>query len=413
MKQSGVFFLFIIFLVLGCESNKKKELSSSTNYLSVGIWRGVLKPQGVEIPFQFDVQEDDGVYTIYLINDTERIPLDEVTIQNDSIHVPMYIFDATIHAKIEGNKLVGVWVKNYSDDYIVPFEAILGDSQRFALNSTVPTTSFDGKWEVNFIEESGIEKAIGVFIQRDNKATGTFLTPTGDYRFLEGVVDGNVMKLSCFDGTHAYLFEATMQENGEISGEFWSGKSWHQRWIAKRNDGFELPDPYAMTYFKNAKEPFDFEFPNTEGEFVRLSDDRYKDKVVVVQILGTWCPNCMDETSFFLDWNKRNSDKEVQFIGLAFEYKDDPQYAISRINKMKQKLGIDYEILIAGSTSAESKAKALPMLNRIISFPTTIILDRQHNVRQIHVGFSGPGTGIYFEKYVDEFDRFMEKLAAE
>ena len=382
----------------------------SAGQLSTGHWRGVLKPQGIEIPFQFDVQKIDGIYTIMLMNAEERIPLDEVTFSNDSLHIPLYIFDATIHAKLTADKLTGVWVKNYADDYIVPFEATFGNDPRFTVVKAGQYASFDGKWEVDFIDAAGDEKAIGVFKQSENKVTGTFLTPTGDYRFLEGVVDGDVMKLSCFDGTHAYLFEATMMENGEISGEYWSGKSWHQQWKAKRNDAFQLPDPDAMTYMKAGYDSFDFKFLNTTGEFVQLSDERFKDKVVVVQILGTWCPNCMDETRFFTDWRKRNIGKDVEFIGLAFEQKDDPDYAITRINKMKEKLGVDYEILIAGTTNPNSKAGALPMLNKIISFPTSIILDKQHKVRKIHTGFSGPGTGEYYEKYVEEFNLFIEKL---
>ncbi len=413
MKQSGLILLLIISLGLGCDIKNKAEQTESTNYLSIGIWRGAIRTQGIDIPFQFDVQENDGKYTIFLINDSERIPLDDISISNDSIHVPMYVFDATIHAKIGKDKLVGVWVKNYADDYIVPFEAKLGDIPRFIVDSSAPVANFEGEWEVDFIEEKTVEKAIGVFKQSGNRATGTFLLSTGDYRFLEGVVDGEVMKLSCFDGTHAYLFEATLQENGEISGEFWSGKSWHQQWTAKHNDSFELPDPYSLSFIKEGYDTFEINFPNTEGKQIQLTDEKYKDKIVVVQVLGTWCPNCLDETSFFVDWQKRNKDKKVEFIGLAFEYKDDPQYAITRINRMKSKLDINYEILIAGSTQKESKEKALPMLNRIISFPTTIILDKHHKVRKIHVGFSGPGTGYYYEKYVEEFNLFMDKLLAE
>ncbi|MCK5277967.1 MAG: TlpA family protein disulfide reductase, partial [Cyclobacteriaceae bacterium] len=284
---------------------------------------------------------------------------------------------------------------------------------RFLIQNQNSKASFDGKWEVDFIIEGGIDKAIGVFKQQENKLTGTFLLPTGDYRFLEGVVDGDMMKLSCFDGTHAYLFEAHMLKNGQVEGEFWSGKSWYQKWTAKRNDDFELPDPYAMTFIKDGYDKFEIKFPNTSGELIDLNDSKYTDKVVVVQILGTWCANCMDETIFYTDWYKKNKTRGVEIIGLAFERKADTDYAISRINKMKEKLGVEYEILIAGTTTAESRAKALPMLNKVMSFPTSIILDKKHKVRQIHTGFTGPGTGIYYENFVEDFNLLMDKLVAE
>lgn len=413
MKRLIFIFCISVSLIVACSPKKEQQQNKSIKLLQTGSWRGVLKTQGIEIPFTFLVDENEGKYSIKLINAEEKIPLDEVIIDNDSIHIPLFIFDATIHAKIEGEHMNGYWVKNYAEDYVIPFEASFGNDHRFTLNNSIADVSFNGKWEVDFMIDGGIDKAIGIFKQQENKLTGTFLLPTGDYRFLDGVVDGDVMKLSCFDGTHAYLFEARMLKNGEIEGEFWSGKSWHQKWTAKRNEDFELPDPYALTFIKDGYDKFEIKFPNTSGDIIELTDSKYKDKVVVVQILGTWCPNCMDETSFYVDWFKKNKDRGVEIVGLAFEHKADTGYAIKRINTMKEKLGVEYDILIAGTTSAESQAKALPMLNSIMSFPTSIILDKEHKVRQIHTGFLGPGTGIYYEKFVEDFNLFMDKLVAE
>ena len=296
---------------------------------------------------------------------------------------------------------------------MIPFEATFGNNQRFEINAQNHSSSFEGKWEVDFIKENGVEKAIGLFKQNGQTITGTFITTTGDYRFLEGIVEDNFMKMSCFDGCYAYLFEGEIKENGEIAGELWSGKTRHENWTAKKNIDFELPDPYALTFMKDGFDNIEFRFPNTSGEIIDLSDKRYMEKIVVVQLLGTWCPNCMDESKFYVDWLKKNQHRGVEVIGLAFESKADMDYASSRINNMKEKLGVDYEVLIAGTTSAESRAKALPMLNKITSFPTSIVLDKQHKVRQIHTGFSGPGTGEYYEKFIDDFNMLMDKLISE
>lgn len=372
-----------------------------------------MKPQGIEVPFQFNVKNSNKGYSLELMNAEDRIVLDEVIIKDDSLHAQLFVFDATIHAKISGDRLSGTWVKNYAENYVIPFDATFGSEPRFAIASKSSTASFDGKWEVDLLKEDRIIKAIGLFKQKDQSVTGTFMTASGDYRFLEGVVDGNTLKLSCFDGSFAYLFEAKMLENRTIEGELWSGKSRHEKWVAKRNDDYELPDPYAMTFVKEGYENFELKFPNTSGEVVQLSDARYKDKIVIVQILGTWCPNCMDETAFYVDWLKTNNGRGVEVIGLAFESKADASYANSRINKMKEKMGVEYEVLFAGTTSEESRAKALPMLNKVMSFPTSILLDKRHKVRKIHTGFSGPGTGEYFEKFVEEFDLIMDKLIEE
>ena len=174
-----------------------------------------------------------------------------------------------------------------------------------------------------------------------------------------------------------------------------------------------MPDPYTLTYMKEGYDQFEIKFPNSSGDLVELADDTYQNKVVVIQILGTWCPNCMDETRFYVDWIKRNPGKEVAFIGLAFERKPDAEYAFSRVDRMKTKLEVPYEVLLAGTTSQESRSEALPMLNKIMSFPTSIILDKEHKVRKIHTGFSGPGTGAYYEQFVEEFNLLMEKLLEE
>ncbi len=414
MRRLILFFQLSVVLFYSCNSIEKENPDEERAILEEGVWRGILQPQNVEIPFNFFVERKGDSYKLELRNAEERIPLEEVLISNDSIHIPLYIFDATIHARIEETGIMnGFWVKNYADDYIVPFRASFHEKDRFMMQNEEMFSSFDGKWEVDFIEEDTVEKAIGIFEQDGNHLTGTFLLSTGDYRFLEGSVEGNVMKLSCFDGTHAYLFEARMNENGEIAGDFWSGKTWHQEWTARKNEDFVLPDPYSMTYMKEGIDEFEMKFPNISGDTVSLTDARFKNKVVVVQLLGTWCPNCMDETRFYVDWSAKNKNRGVEIVGLAFERKADFDYAVKRISNMKEKLKVDYEILFAGSTSQESRRQALPMLNKIYSFPTSIILDKEHNVRKIHSGFSGPGTGEYYDRFVEEFNFFMDKLIQE
>jgi len=397
-------------LLFSCEISKNEDESIT---LKTGEWRGVLKAQGNELPFLFEVVESGGDYQLLLKNADERILLDEVIFQGDSIHIPMYIFDAAIHAKISDSSLKGYYVKNYADDYILPFEASYGDQPRFAGGDQDKLNPFLGQWEADFLDEEKVTKAIGVFEEYEGRIKGTFVRTTGDYRYLEGTVVGQSMKLSAFDGTHLYLFNATINDQGQMVGEYWSGKTWYQKWTAVKNEDYELPDPYALTYMKEGYDQFEIRFPNPAGDLVALTDARYQDKVVVIQILGSWCPNCMDETRFYVDWIGKNPGKDVEFIGLAFERKSDREYAFARIENMKQKLNVPYEVLFAGTTSQESRSEALPMLNKVMSFPTSIMLDKDHKVRRIHTGFSGPGTGDYYDKFVEEFNLQITQLLEE
>ncbi len=407
MSVKNYLFLLLAFVFATC--NKKNHNHPP---IKEGMWRGVIQTQGVGIPFglEFSYNEDKKPVAS-LINSEEKIPIEDIRIKGDSIQLDMFIFDATIYASIKGNTLTGAWVKNYADDYRIPFYAEYDNPDRFELQSSGPAKNFEGKWEVSFFDGESTEKAIGIFHQENTQLTGTFLTKTGDYRYLEGVVDGDTMKLSLFNGSQAYLFKGWHASDQALEGDFWSGKSRHDLWSAVRNDTFELPDPYTLTYLKEGYETLDFAFPDVSGDTISLSDDLFKGKTVIIQILGSWCPNCMDESRFFSAWYKNSQPSNVEIVGLAFERKPDFGYASEMVRKMKSRLDIPYPVLIAGIPS--SAEEALPMLNQIMSFPTSIFLDKDHRVRKIHTGFSGPGTGEYYDRYVEEFNLFMNKLMSE
>jgi len=379
------------------------------------MWRAVIEVQDQKLPFNFELVHDQkGGYDIYLINAEERLLLDEVAVTEDSINMVLHIFDANIKAKIEGDSLQGVFIKNYAADYRLPFTAVYGREYRFPeRKSEVETADFTGKYEVTFLHEGDTTKAIGIFNQSGKKVTGTFLTPTGDYRFLDGNATGNVLQLSTFDGNYAYLFRASLQEDGKLEGEFFSGKTWRETWVAEKNENATLPDAESLTYLKEGYDKISFAFPDVDGKMVSLEDDAYKDKVVILQLLGTWCPNCMDETKFLSPWYTENKQRGVEIVGLAYERKADFDYARARVRKMVEKMDVPYNILIAGTDDKEKASETLPMLNGVLAFPTTIFIGKDGKVKKIHTGFNGPGTGIYFEQFKENFNQTVNDLLKE
>jgi len=405
--------IFVLAIVLGaCSTSGQKAPDTPT--LSAGIWRATLGMQGQTLPFTFDLKEvgtsqnGEPRYELFLQNAEEELRVDEVYLEGDSVRVPMHIFDTEFVAKNEGNRWVGYWQKNYDEDYQLPFEAVAGEDYRFAPVSSETSAEISGKWAVQFADDS--LASVGVFEQQGNHVTGSFLTSTGDYRFLEGnVIDGQLM-LSAFDGEHAFLFKAQLQDDGTLIGDFWSGSHYHTTWTARPDESATLADANTLTYLKEGYDRLAFTFPNLEGDSVSLSDPKYEDKVVLVQLFGTWCPNCMDETKFLTEWYQNNQNRGVEIIGLAYERKDDFAYASRRVQKMVDKLNVPYDFLIAGVSDKEKAAETLPMLNRIMSFPTLIYINRDGEVANIHTGFSGPGTGEYYEKFVQEFNERMDKL---
>jgi thiol-disulfide isomerase/thioredoxin len=345
-----------------------------------------------------------------LVNAGERLVIDSLDIKDDSIIVPMHIFDNEIRAKIVGERLEGVFVKKYAEGYKLPFTATFGEKARFdkGVAERIPP-----RYKIHFADEPDSVYAVGMLKNEGDKITGTILTTTGDHRFLEGVRTNDSLFLSTFDGEHAYLYKARVNPDASLNGYYYSGKSYNTPFTATPNDTIELPDAENITLLKPGFEKFTFSFPGVDGKPVSMEDPEYKNKVVIVQIMGSWCPNCMDETKFLAPWYLKKKAKGVEIIGLAYEKKDDFEYAKSRLLKLKDRLNVRYRIAFAGISDKEEASKTLPMINHVFAFPTTIIVDRRGKVRKIHTGFSGPGTGKYYEKFVEEFNETVNSLLKE
>lgn len=399
----GLLFITILALSVGCTP---KPVEPQT-----GTWRGLIHLQGKQLPFQFELEGDQGEYKAYLRNATEKILLDEISISGDSVFMALHVFDASLKAKVDGGKMAGTFYKNYAPEASLPFTATFGENYRYA-PAGESTADFAGKYQIEFKTKTDGYPSVGVFEQNGNLLTGTFLTPTGDYRFLEGNVVNDTLKLSTFDGNHAFVFEA-VKKGDSIIGQYYSGKSSFETWRGVKNDNATMPDAEALTFLKPGYEKLEFSFQGLDKNPVTLNDERFKGKVVVLQIFGTWCPNCMDETKFLVKWYNENKDRGVEILGLAYERKDDFAYASERVKKMITKFNVPYNFVIAGVNDKEKASQTLPALNRVMAFPTTIFIGKDGKVKKIHTGFSGPGTGVYYEQFVQHFNETINAALAE
>jgi len=404
LKKLVILSTFI--LMTSCTNEKPKALK-------VGTWRALLEVQdNKELPFIFEV-EDETKLTIH--NAEEVIDVDEITYRNDSVFIKMPVFQTYIAAKFrDENTLEGSFF-NPERDRIVPFKAEFGNIQRFSVSKS-PTVNISGNWETVFSpdveEDSSVAK--GIFNQVDSNITGTFRTTTGDYRYLDGVVEGNQFKLSTFDGSHVYLITGTATDS-TLHGTYYSGNHFQEPFVAKRNNSFELPNENELTFLKEGYDKFAFSFPDAQGNMVSLEDQQFKNKVVLVQLMGTWCPNCLDESKFYAQFYKENTNQDLEIVALAFEYAKTSDAAFKNIERLKEKLDINYPILLAqtGSSNKVEAQKKLPMLNHVLSYPTTIFIDKKGNVRKIHTGFNGPATGEKYQAFKTEFYAFVNSLLEE
>jgi len=409
--------LFLICLVvLSCKKNI--QAPNDNTMLQTGDWLIQLEVQDNELlPFNVIVSKDQR---ITIRNAEELITVDEIEISGDSIRFQTPVFEGYLEGVIlnEGTLVKGDFIKP-SLDRIVPFTMTYGERERFPkLSEYEKPQAFDvsGIWETVFSPDHKEDRYIakGIFEQNGNKVTGTFRTTTGDYRYLEGTIAGTELKLSTFDGAHAFLFTANIVGDS-LTGVFYSGNHFKEPFRAKRNPAYELPDATALTYIKEGYDGLAFSFPDETGKMISLQDNRFKDKVVLVQIMGTWCPNCLDESKYYINYLKTHPEQELEIIALAFEYAPTPEKAFESIKRLKDRLGITYPIVLAqyGTEDKKLAQEKLPMLNHVLSYPTTIFIDKKGAVRRIHTGFNGPATGEKHIAFKTDFEHFVSELLSE
>ncbi|MEH6514698.1 MAG: TlpA disulfide reductase family protein [Maribacter arcticus] len=404
----GIVVLTIFMLMVAC-----KEKNQNSN-LKEGIWRVELDVMDNQVlPFNLKVNKEvNGIYTMQIINAEEVIVVDEIVIHGDSIILQTPVFEGYLAGTFTDTEIKGQFIKE-SLDRIVPFTAIYGIEERFDSETKIANKDVSGIWETYFSPDSDEEYVgKGIFLQEDNRVTGTFRTTTGDYRYLDGVMDGDSLKLSAFDGAHAFLFMAKVTDSS-MTGIFYSGNHFKEPFVSTRNDGYELPDPDSLTFINEGYDKLAFTFPDSNGNMVSLDDDEYQNKVVIVQLMGTWCPNCLDESNFLVDYLKDNENLKV--IGLAFESAKTEEKAFKGIERLKDRTGLSYPILLAqfGSVDKVEAQQKLPMLNHILSYPTTIFIDKKGEVRKIHTGFNGPATGDKFVEFKKNFNQVVTELLNE
>jgi thiol-disulfide isomerase/thioredoxin len=401
-------FLSAVIVLTACQY--EGEVMETENELAEHqhtVWRGVINlNDSIDLPFNFNWEMDGEQPKMTIRNGEENVVSTEILTKDDSTKVYFPAFANYFVFKKHESRMFGFYINPDAKNYKLPFTALSGDSTRFKSNEK-NCCDINKKWAVKFSPNTEDEyPAIGYFKQKGKDVTGTFVTETGDYRYLEGVLSGNRLQLSTFDGAHAFVFTAKLKEGDRMEGKFYSGPRWQEPWLAYRDDSFELSDPDSLTFLKEGFDKLSFRFPDKDGNQISLEDDRFKDKPVIVQIMGSWCPRYLKQV-----YQKYNA-QGLEIISLAFERSKNTEVAFKRVAKLKKDLELPYPILLAGSSNKIEAAKSLPMLNHILSFPTAIYLNRAHEIEKIHTGFYGPGTPLY-DSYVSENKLLLDRLVGE
>lgn len=409
MKKTTGLLTLLLLLMAFCHDSLAIKVKSGSWITRLELQKEVL------LPVRFEISKGKNP-DIYIMNGYESIHLIAIQKAHDSLLVLFNTFDSELRIHVSSKtELTGSWYNRAkSPTYHIDFTSVYSSSDPYPVESK--QLDVEGKWEVTFDYQNEPEKAIGIFnypIQSEvinNYLHGTFLTETGDYRYLEGATIGDSLFLSCFDGSHAFLFRAQLK-NDTLWGDFHSGNHYKTVWFAVPNESFELRDPDSLTFLVN-ETPLEFELPSIDGSNYHYPNPQLSGKIVLIQIMGTWCPNCLDESNYLKTvYNRYNTSVEI--IAVTFETQKKLEEKIEKVSKYKETLGLQYTFLIGGDACKPCASAIFPQLNDIMSFPTLIFIDKTGQIRKIHTGFSGPGTGLYYESFVQETDQFIEELIRE
>jgi len=385
-----------------------------------GRWHAWLDSPGGELPFGLEILDDGGGMQAYLINGDERAPVTRTAWLGQHLTLQIEYYDSTVTATLsaDGQRLDGQWEKTIglNRKARLAFHAVKGRDARFPDGEIDldPETihRITGRWSVDFAQDD--QPAVGIFeAGRDGRVTGTFLTTTGDYRYLEGTFDGERLRLSCFDGAHAFLFDARLQPDGRLTGDFWSRDSWHERWTAHKDAGAALPDGFELTRWISGADLSQVAYPDLEGRSRSLNDPEFAGAARILVVFGSWCPNCKDATAHLVELDREYRDRGLSILGLAFEATGDFERDAAQVRRYAEYHGIRYPLLIAGSSDKADASKAFPLLDRIRSYPTMIFMRGDGRVLAVHQGYSGPATGRANLELRERFALLVEEMLAD
>jgi thiol-disulfide isomerase/thioredoxin len=405
MKFHFVLLFFFPFCSAFTQSERQPKLSR-------GSWISELQlNDSTVLPFNLIIKKRGG---LVIKNGEEEIYLEKGEFQDDSVHVRFPYFNSKLIFKVLNKKTIkGYWV-NFSkgDDYKIPFSARKQRGSRFSFIHRANTSiSVDGKWRVIFEpDKPSSYPAVGLFRQKDtkNSVSATFLTETGDYRFLEGNCTNDSLFLSCFDGSHAFLFHARLQGDSLI-GKFYSGKHWESEWTGEKDPDYQLTSPDELTYVV-AKDELHFKLKTLGGDDFVFPNKDYKNKVTIIQIMGSWCPNCLDEVQYYKELYSKYHDQGLEIISVCYETGNNFDDYVANINRLKNKLDLGFTFLVGGSANKGLASEHFSMLNEVISFPTSIFIGKDAKIKRVHTGFNGPGTGDYYQEYIKKTNALLESL---
>ncbi len=272
--------------------------------------------------------------------------------------------------------------------------------------------SIDGVWEIPRESNKG-EKAWRLIVNQSGAdIETTILRVDGDTGALTGSWQKNKFVASHFDGGRPALIEITPQQDGTLKVNLNAGQrsgtlTAYRPEVARAK---RLPEPanfLTNTSVRDPNEVFTYSFPDIHGKTVSNNDPRFKGKVVIAVVTGTWCPNCHDEARYLVQLYEKYHDKGVEIVALDFE-EPDQQISLKRVNAFIAQYKVPYLYLIAGSP--DEMWDKIPQAVNLSTWPATFFIGRDGRVKAVHSGFAAPASGVFNTELKEEFTSTVDHL---
>jgi len=364
-----------------------------------GRWKVNLEYETHTLPFILEIKNDSAI----LHNSDEKIKLEDFTLKNNELIIPMHVLDSGLHLKLKDETLTGNFIKyNIEPAYKIPLNGTRSSSLK-KYNKT--QKKLNEKFKIHFNDSGREYTGLGVFKTKDDIIKGTILTQSGDYRYLEGTIEGDKFVMSGFDGGYAIVIHGKILGR-DILGTLYTGSTRKINFSATPTTTFKLPDANTVVGLKPNTEHISFKVKTLDDKEFSYDSRIDSSEITIIQIYGSWCPNCIDETLFLVDWHKKNPKAKI--MALSFEASPTEALAKKLIKKSLDKFKPNYPFYLASYNKSKiTPLNIIPQLNDFKAYPTMIII-KKGVVAKIHTGFSGPATGEYYQEFIKEFESITE-----
>jgi thiol-disulfide isomerase/thioredoxin len=367
----------------------------------------VFKVEDKSIPCRIELKTD---VQWEIVNGAERIPIEIKWGKDSTFKSSLPLFNTYFEGKKEKGILTGEWVDpTRTGDYRIPFQIVNNKIREFDTKVHIPVHL---KYKIVF-EDDSVPAILDMAVVREEFVVyGTVLTETGDYRYLQGEpFENSRFYLSAFDGTHLFYLAGQLVDN-KIEGVFMSGKHYMAKFTGEADATFELRKADELTWMKNPKETLELKLSTDIKTERSFGEKDWKEKVTLVQIMGTWCPNCTDESRFVKSMYEKYHEQGLEVVPVSFERGTDKQVAFTRINSQAKQMALPYPVYLGSGADSPQKAAAIvfSQLNHVMSFPTLILIGKDGKVKKVWTGFYGPGTGVYYREHTAEIEDAVLRL---